>query len=60
MRFFLPITGILVLAGSRLLAEGFDRPIPQAQSATAEFWYTLACITLVLSMVAVHWLTSRR
>lgn len=60
MRFFLPLTGVFVLAGSRLFAVGFDRPIPQAQSATAEFWYALACITLVLSMVAVQWLVSRR
>ncbi|WP_417211702.1 protein NnrT [Antarctobacter sp.] len=41
-------------------AEGFDRPIPQAQSATAEFWYALACIALVLAMIAVHRLVSRR
>lgn len=41
-------------------ADAYDRPIPQAQSATAEFWYALACITLVLSMVAVQWLVSRR
>jgi hypothetical protein len=60
MRFFLPLTGVFVLASSRLLAEGFDRPIPQAQSATAEFWYAMACITLILSMAAVGWLVSRR
>lgn len=60
MRFLLPLNGAFILAGSRLFAEGFDRPIPQAQSATAEFWYALACITLVLSMVAVQWLVSRR
>lgn len=60
MRFFLPLTGMLVLAGTRLFADGFDRPIPQAQSATAEFWYALACISLVLSMLAVQWLVSRR
>lgn len=60
MRFLLPFTGVFGLAGSRLFAEGFDRPIPQAQSATAEFWYILACIALVLSMVAVQWLVSRR
>lgn len=48
------------LTGSSAFAEVFDRPVPQAQSATAEFWYALACITLVLSMVAVHWLVSRR
>lgn len=60
MRFFLPLTSAFVLLGSRLFADGFDRPIPQAQSATAEFWYAMACITLVLSMAAVHWLVSRR
>lgn len=60
MRFFLPLTGVCTFAGSRLFAAGFDRPIPQAQSATAEFWYALACITLVLSMLAVQWLVSRR
>jgi hypothetical protein len=41
-------------------AEAFDRPIPQAQSATAEFWYAAACIALVLAMVAVQQLVSRR
>ncbi|WP_298837791.1 protein NnrT [uncultured Roseobacter sp.] len=60
MRFFLPLTGIFVVAGARLFAEGFDRPVPQAQSATAEFWYALACLMLILSMVAVQWLVSRR
>ena len=60
MHFFLPLTGIFALAGSRLFADGFDRPIPQAQSATAEFWYAMACITLVASMVAVQWLVARR
>ncbi|MBK0326222.1 protein NnrT [Rhodobacteraceae bacterium F11138] len=41
-------------------ADSFDRPIPQAQSATAEFWYALACIALVAAMVAVQQLVSRR
>ena len=45
---------------SPALAEAFDRPVPQAQSATAEFWYALACIMLVLGMVAVQWLVSRK
>ncbi len=42
------------------LAQGFDRPIPQAQSATAEFWYALACLALVACMIAVQALVSRR
>lgn len=60
MRFFLPLAGVLIILGTRLLAAGFDRPIPQAQSATAEFWNAMACLALVFSMVAVHWLVSRR
>ncbi|APG49179.1 protein NnrT [Phaeobacter porticola] len=60
MRFFLSLTGVFVIASSRLFAQSFERPIPQAQSATAEFWYALACIMLVLSMVAVQWLVARR
>lgn len=41
-------------------AESFDRPILQAQSATAEFWYTLACITFVIALIAVQRLVSRK
>lgn len=60
MRVFHILTAVFVLPGSRLFAEGFDRPIPQAQSATAEFWYAMASVTLVICMVAVQWLVSRR
>lgn len=42
------------------LAKAFDRPIPQAQSATAEFWFALACIALVLALAAVARLVARR
>ena len=42
------------------LAEAFDRPLPNAQSATAEFWFALATLALVLSLVAVGWLVHRR
>ena len=42
------------------LAESFDRPIPNAQSATAELWFGLASILLVLALYAVHRLVSRR
>ncbi|MBO9406524.1 protein NnrT [Shimia sp. R9_1] len=51
---------LFALMASPAMAEAFDRPIPQAQSATAEFWYALACLTLVASMAAVQWLVSRR
>ena len=51
---------IAIAFATPVFADGFERPIPQAQSATAEFWYALACITLVLSMAAVKWMVSRR
>jgi hypothetical protein len=56
-RFILPFA---TLFASPALAESFDRPIPQAQSATAEFWYAMACIALIVSMIAVQRLVSRR
>ena len=56
-RLILPLA---TLFASPALAESFDRPIPQAQSATAEFWYAMACIALVASMIAVQKLVSRR
>jgi hypothetical protein len=47
------------IAASPLLAEGFDRPIPQAQSATAEFWFALGSIALIAALVLVHRLVAR-
>ena len=58
MRKVIPLIASLMAAPA--LAESFDRPIPQAQSATAEFWYALACLALLASMVAVHLLVRRR
>ena len=54
------ILSFSTLFASPAIAERFDRPIPQAQSATAEFWYALACIALIASMIAVQTLVSRR
>jgi hypothetical protein len=42
------------------LAEAFARPIPQAQSATAEFWFALAALAFIASLWAVHWLVTHR
>jgi hypothetical protein len=41
-------------------ADAFDRPIPQAQSATAEFWYAFACIAFVAALVLMARLVARR
>ncbi|MEI4233924.1 MULTISPECIES: protein NnrT [Roseovarius] len=56
-RLVLPLPALLA---SPVLAEEFDRPIPQAQSATAEIWYAVACLALVVAMIAVQRLVSRR
>ncbi len=57
MRFLAPT---LLLTASPAFAKVFDRPIPQAQSATAEFWFALATIALCLALYAVHWIVDRR
>ncbi len=54
-------TAIALLAtGSQAFAEGFDRPVPNPQSATAEFWFAFACVAFVAALYAVHRLVSRR
>ncbi|WP_084863847.1 protein NnrT [Salibaculum halophilum] len=58
MRRLMPL--LPALLASPALAEEFDRPIPQAQSATAELWYALACLALVVAMIAVQRLVARR
>ena len=41
-------------------AESFDRPIPQAQSATAEFWFAVASLALIAALILVGRLVARR
>lgn len=60
MRKLAILPALLPLLAAPAWAKGFDRPIPQAQSATAEFWYALACIALVVAMIVVQRLVSRR
>lgn len=48
------------LITSPVLAKSFDRPIPQAQSATAEFWFTLASLALIVALVLVQRMVARR
>jgi hypothetical protein len=56
----LALVTLAALAAHPALAEGFQRPIPAVQSADAELWYALACAAFALSLLAVHWLVSRR
>ncbi len=50
----------LLLISTSAFAEGFQRPIPQAQSATAEYWFALASLALLASLWLVHKLVSRK
>ena len=51
---------IAILITSPVFAKSFDRPIPQAQSATAEFWFAMGSIALILALVLVQRLVARR
>lgn len=42
------------------LAANFDRPVPQAQSATAELWFAIASFALIAALVVVARLVARR
>jgi hypothetical protein len=51
---------IPLLLASPAFAEAFDRPIPQAQSATAEFWFAFASVMLIAALALVHHLVMRK
>lgn len=52
------LTAALVL--SPAIAHAFERPVPQAQSATAEFWFAIASIAMIAALYAVHRLVTRK
>jgi hypothetical protein len=58
MRYMIYLMALLQ-AGSAAAAE-FQRPIPQAQSATAETSFVLAALALAIALLGVHWLVRRR
>lgn len=51
---------LATLFTSPVLARSFDRPVPQAQSATAEFWFALASLALIVALVMVQRMVARR
>lgn len=55
-----PLILASVLLPAPLWADTFDRPIPQAQSATAELWFGLASFALIAALVVVAQLVARR
>ena len=50
----------LAMMVSPAYAEAFDRPLPQAQSATAEVLFGLASVLFCLALYAVHRVVSKR
>lgn len=54
------ILAIALTLPTTALAEAFDRPVPQPQTETAEFWFFIGSVALILSLVAVQMLVSRR
>lgn len=51
---------VFAFVPSLAFAERFQRPIPNPQSATAEWWFFAASVALVLALLAVHLLVRRR
>lgn len=51
---------IAAVLASPALAKSFDRPIPQAQSATAELWFALGSVALIAALVLVQRLVARK
>ncbi|KUF10331.1 hypothetical protein [Pseudoponticoccus marisrubri] len=57
----IPLAALCLAALPRpALAEAFARPIPQQQTDTAEFWFLIGSIGLLVALAAVQWLVSRR
>lgn len=42
------------------LASSFERPIPQAQSATAEIWFAIASLALIVALALVARMVAKR
>jgi len=57
-RLFALVTAFLLPA--QVWAEAYSRPIPQAQSATAEFWFFMGSLMMVGALVMVAWLVHKR
>ncbi|KZL03041.1 MULTISPECIES: hypothetical protein [unclassified Pseudovibrio] len=47
------MAGLLPLSAMAAVS-GYQRPVPQPQSATAELWFGLATVMLVVSLYIVH------
>lgn len=54
------IAAASIITAIPTLASAFERPIPQAQSATAEVWFGLASLIFCLALYAVHRVVNKR
>ena len=54
------LTVLFTILATSSFAEGFDRPIPQAQSATAELWFAIASVVLIAALWLVNHLVMRK
>lgn len=59
MRIPFSLTSMFCVVASTGLADEFDRPIPQAQSATAEIWFAVGSVALIVALVVVQRLVAR-
>ena len=56
----LPMILFAILTPALAVAETFQRPIPQPQTAQAEISYLAAAMLLLAALIAVQWLVNRR
>lgn len=54
------LTIATVAAPAAAMAETFQRPIPQQQTASAEMAYLVTSLLFLAALVAVQWLVNRR
>lgn len=61
MRLSLSLIALIALIfPNTVLAEVFQRPIPQPQTTEAELSYLIAAVFLLLALIGVQWLVNRR
>lgn len=56
----LPLFVFTILTPAAAIAEAFQRPIPQPQTAQAEVSYFAASVLLLAALIAVQYLINRR
>lgn len=54
------LTVAALAAPAAAMAETFQRPIPQPQTASAEMAYLITSLLFLAALVTVQWLVNRR